>query len=139
MQKNNKMSHGNMKKLLKSFPPALYFISSLGILIFFFLYDFRFSNTIHSILYVVFMLVNVPVGLGIFFYTYSYWRTYEPGRPPIFPGLSFLLENLLYGIFILLGCVHLILFVYLLFIFILNGFSIPQPIELQNLRDLIRK
>jgi len=126
-----------MEKLLKSFPPVLYFFSSLVILMLFFLYDFRFPNTLHEIIYVVFMLVNFPVGLGIFLYTYSYWRTYEPGRPPIFPGLNFLLENLLYGIFILLGCFHLILFVLLLFIFILNGFSIPQPIELQNLRDLL--
>lgn len=131
------MSHGNMEKLIKSFPPPLYFFSSLGILIFFLLYDFRFSNTIHSILYVVFMLVNVPVGLGVFFYSYSYWRAYEPSRQRIFYIYFLVLENLFYGIFILSGCLHLILFVLLLFIFILNGFSIPQPIELQNLRDLL--
>ena len=83
------------------------------------------------------MLVNAPVGLGVFFYSYSYWRAYEPSRQRIFYIYFLVLENLFYGIFILLGCLHLILFVLLLFIFILNGFSIPQPIKLQNLRDLL--
>lgn len=139
MQKINKMSHGDIEKFIKSFPPALYFSFSLGILFFFFVYDyFQFSSTTHSILYVVFTIVNLPVGLGVFFHSYSYMREYKPGRLRlyIFP-IPIRSDTLCYGMFILLGGLHLILFIVLTFIFILNGFSVPQPSELKNLRELL--
>lgn len=132
------MAHGDLEKIIKSFPTAFYFCLSLVIWFFFFVYDFRFSGTVHSILYIVFTIVNLPIGLGIFFYSYSYMRTYKPARYRFYPSFFFRIpipiDTLWYGTFILLGCLHLILFVYLTFIFILNGFSIPQPLELENLR-----
>jgi len=135
------MSHGNLGKIIKSFPPALYFSFSIAIWVFFFVYDFRFLGTVHSILYVVFTIVNLPAGLGIFFYSYSFMRTYKPARYRFYPSFFFRIpipiDTLWYGTFILLGCLHLILFVYLIFIFILNGFSIPQPLELEKLRQSI--
>jgi hypothetical protein len=133
----------DLEKLIRTIPPVFYFLSSLTILAILFVYgDFQFSNNTHSILYVVFTLFNLPVGLGVFFYSYSYMRALQADRFRL--GVSYFgfkfpisLDSLWYGLFILLGCLHLIFFVALVVIFILNGFTIPQPEKLKDLLKLL--
>lgn len=132
-----------MEKTIKTIPPIFYFISSLAILAFLFVYSsFQFSNETHSILYIVFTLFNLPVGLGVFFYSYSYMRELKADRFKLYPSylgfrVPISLDTLWYGLFILLGCLHLILFITLVFILILNEFTIPQYEELKGLLKLL--
>ena len=137
------MLNNKIETIIKTIPPVFYFISSLAILAVLFMYcNFDLSNNTHSILYVIFTIVNLPVGLGVFFYSYSYMRSFEPKRFRLhYSYLGFRtpipIDTLWYGAFILIGCLHLISFIVLIFFFILNGFSVPEPLELKRLLDLI--
>jgi hypothetical protein len=132
-----------MEKIIKTIPLVLYLISSLAIFAILFVYShFDFSNNIHSILYVVFTIFNLPVGLGIFLYSYSYMRAFKPNLFRLYPSyfgfrIPIPLDMIWYGIFIMLGCLHLIVFAILILLFILNDFSIPKPLELRSLLDSI--
>jgi len=125
-----------IEKIIESFPPALYFLLSLAALLFIFAYYyyFQFSNTIHSIIYVVFTIINLPIGLGVFFYSYSHMRTYSPKHVWFYHvGIPIPIDTLMFGTFILLGGLHIILFTILIGVIIMRGFSIPSPLEVKNL------
>jgi len=137
------MLQDNIEKCIKLFPPVLYFLSSVVVLLILanlsIYKNFHFSHAIHSILYVVFMLLNLPIGIGIILYSYWYLKE-SRGHSKLDVSyliiFKFPIEYLVYGLFMLWGYLHILLFAVLIYLIISNDFSIPQLSELPSFKTL---